>query len=658
MLPLLELNVAKLSVHQTSISMDADRVEELSLSPREELRNKILPLLKTLVPSHGETMGQQEVLAVMQRIVDTGKAEGLSAAVDELLTGFLNKLMKKKPSLASDYDFIVSISKMEPKLLFEVDWDPLVKYNPVVIMNAAQASQPQFWSSFVILLDRDNYYYNTYPNLFYESLEFDLQDPNAIKIRNVLTIENVTSLLDTAMSAPGHNPFDLSIAPQDVACFWQLMSKTTRFDHVVIQKLIATSWVFYTYSARYIQSFFEDENIIDGNSFNLAMTRNTRVQSTHAYLLQTFLSMSNVLQMFELGIRSKSEEAEVKFASYMSELTDELFRMLPNSMFQSTDFLNGVAAIDPEVFIDLLKLPPFEEDAALAFPSMWPVDNYVDQESGLLRRSSMTLTFSPFMIFMLFVADALSQGQPKSPFKRHLADLRGARDITSAQMENEVERAVNHEASVKLAMETASDVFMTRALKHVNSRLGPCAKVGSGFLLNYASPGLQESMELRTIAAFSWSPAAIQVLTDMKMDLDLLNEEYWKRVLEKAAEFPAGVKLFGPAMATSRVDMLRQYSKAASKLSEMWTQNPPSDYQLTDWDKEQRREIQARVEEILIITEDPQGPLFKNYYKREFEDDNEPESLKRVRARINAYTGNTGNIGNIPRMRPHTHWTI
>ena len=556
---------------------------------------------------------------------------------------------------------------MEPKLLLEVDWDPLVKYNPMVIMNAVEASQPQFWSIFVTLLDHDRYYYNIYPNLFDESLEFDLEDPNAIKIRNVLTIENVTSLLDTAMSVPGHNPFDLSIAPEDVVYFWQLMSKTTRFNHVVIQKLIATSWVFYTYSARYIQSFFENENITDGNSFNLAMTRNTRVQSTHAYLVQTFLSLSDVLQMFELGIRSKSEDAKVQPWKYTSELTDELFRTLPNSMLQRTDFLNGVAAIDPTVFIDFLKLPPFtsEGNANFEFPSMWPVDNEFDQESGLIKRSSITLTFSPFMIFMSFVADELHILSEMSPFKRHLADLRSARDMTAAQMENEVERAVNHEASVKLAMETASDVFMTRALKHVNRRLGPCAKVGSGFLLHYASPSLQESMELRTIAAFSWSPAAIKVLTDMKMDLDLLDEVYWKRVLEKAAEFPAGVKLFGPAMVKSRVDMLRQYSKAASKLSEMWTENPPTDGTpaMTEWDKEQRREIQARVEKILKITEDPEGPLFKKSYKREFEDDNEPASqTPRVRARINAYPPHPSHLNvlecELPLVRPHTHWKI
>lgn len=122
MLPLLELNVAKLSVHQTSISMDADGLTV------EQLQFTFLPLLNELA----ETMDRDKearIVEAMKRIVNFGSVGGLSAPVNELLTGFLNRLIKKKPSLASNYDFIVSISKMEPKLLLEVDWDPLVVEN-------------------------------------------------------------------------------------------------------------------------------------------------------------------------------------------------------------------------------------------------------------------------------------------------------------------------------------------------------------------------------------------------------------------------------------------------------------------------------------------------------------------------------------------------
>jgi hypothetical protein len=118
------------------------------------------------------------------------------------------------------------------------------------------------------------------------------------------------------------------------------------------------------------------------------------------------------------------------------------------------------------------------------------------------------------------------------------------------------------------------------------------------------------------------------VLKNMKEDLRLYDENLLRRYATWFRRTAFGKYLFGAE--DPEITAYRSYRDAASLLAKYWA--TPTKRKLMLDEIELYKEIQRASEEVLQITEHPAGALFRNDYKRAYEDDaNQAEDALRKR---------------------------
>jgi hypothetical protein len=138
-----------------------------------------------------------------------------------------------------------------------------------------------------------------------------------------------------------------------------------------------------------------------------------------------------------------------------------------------------------------------------------------------------------------------------------------------------------------------------------------------GDVLRSLEPKFERNPPLRLVASATSAHYALVVLENMKEDLRLYDENLLRRYATWFRRTAFGKYLFGAE--DPEITAYRSYRDAASLLAKYWA--TPTKRKLMLDEIELYKEIQRASEEVLQITEHPAGALFRNDYKRAYEDD-------------------------------------
>jgi hypothetical protein len=152
----------------------------------------------------------------------------------------------------------------------------------------------------------------------------------------------------------------------------------------------------------------------------------------------------------------------------------------------------------------------------------------------------------------------------------------------------------------------------------------------TGDVLRSLEPKFERNPPLRLVASATSAHYALVVLKNMKEDLRSYDESRLRRYATWFRRTAFGKYLFGAE--DPEINAYRSYGDAASRLAEYWATPTKRKLVLSLDEIELYEEIQRASEEVLQITEHPAGALFRNDYKRAYEDDaNQAEDALRKR---------------------------